>query len=198
MFCPNCGLEERQTNQFCRACGADLRVVRSLIERPDSITASAATAREEIGRAFASKIREADTAVELKIVAEDVLPQIEKFLESPAEKRLRRVRTGTLITCIGLGAAIGFFIAAALTAERELVFLAGLGIVAFFVGIGFLINGLLFTTPKKLLSDNSDEARTQRAIDSQTVSNTNELQMPEARAQFIPSVTEHTTRHLKK
>ncbi|MEQ1924192.1 MAG: hypothetical protein ABL952_16960, partial [Pyrinomonadaceae bacterium] len=23
MFCPECGIEERQSNQFCRACGTD-------------------------------------------------------------------------------------------------------------------------------------------------------------------------------
>jgi uncharacterized membrane protein YvbJ len=46
MYCPFCGSEERQLSQFCRACGADLRVVRSSLERPDAITASAASARE--------------------------------------------------------------------------------------------------------------------------------------------------------
>src|SRR2546425_6524742 len=50
MFCPSCGSEERQASQYCRACGTDLRPVRVSIERPDSITASAVSAREEIGR----------------------------------------------------------------------------------------------------------------------------------------------------
>src|SRR6266851_3289616 len=81
MFCPSCGSEERQASQFCRACGSDLRAVRVSLERPDSITASAVTARQEIGRAIAEKIREVDDAYELKKVAEDVLPQIEKFLQ---------------------------------------------------------------------------------------------------------------------
>ena len=85
MFCPGCGIEEKQFNQFCRACGTDLRPARAVLEMPDIITASAETAREEIGRAFAAKIRDAATATDLKIVAEDVLPQIEKFLESPEE-----------------------------------------------------------------------------------------------------------------
>ena len=92
MFCPGCGLEERGSNQFCRACGTDLRPVRFALEKPDNITASAISARDEIGRAVAAKIRETQSVYELKKDAEDVLPEIEKFLESPAEKRLRRMR----------------------------------------------------------------------------------------------------------
>src|SRR6266550_2647904 len=106
MFCPSCGSEERQATQFCRACGLDLRVVRMSIERPDSITASAVSARDEIGRAVAEKIRDVEDAHELKKVAEDVLPQIEKFLESPEEKRLRRMRAGVVVSSIGVGFAV--------------------------------------------------------------------------------------------
>src|ERR1043165_2108314 len=106
MFCPSCGSEERQASQFCRACGTDLRAVRITLERPDSITASAITAREEIGRAVADQIRQVEDAYELKKVAEDVLPQIEKFLESPQEKRQRRLRAGVITAAAGLGFAI--------------------------------------------------------------------------------------------
>src|SRR5437660_10607725 len=106
MFCPSCGSEERQATQFCRACGTDLRAVRVSLERPDSITASAVSAREDIGRAVAEKIREVEDAHELKRVAEDVLPQIEKFLESPEEKRLRRVRAGVITAATGLGTGV--------------------------------------------------------------------------------------------
>ena len=35
MFCPDCGMEDRQANQFCRACGIDLRRVRLAVESPD-------------------------------------------------------------------------------------------------------------------------------------------------------------------
>ena len=76
MYCPSCGSEERQLSQFCRACGTDLRVVRMSLERPDTITASAISAREQIGRAVAEKIRETQTARDLHRVAEDVLPEI--------------------------------------------------------------------------------------------------------------------------
>ena len=52
--------------------------MRVSLERPDSITASAVSARQEIGRAMADKIREVEDTRDLKRVAEDVLPQIEK------------------------------------------------------------------------------------------------------------------------
>src|ERR1041385_2586037 len=103
MFCPSCGSEERQASQYCRACGTDLRPVRMSLERPDSITASAVSARGDIGRAGAQKIRGVQDARELKKVAEDVLPEIEKFLESPEEKRLRRMRAGVVIASVGVG-----------------------------------------------------------------------------------------------
>ena len=103
MYCPSCGSEERQLSQFCRACGTDLRIVRTSLERPDEITASAISAREQITQAFADKIRDLDSGHDLEHVAEDVLPQIQKFLESPEEKRLRRIRAGVITATVGLG-----------------------------------------------------------------------------------------------
>ena len=97
MYCPSCGSEERQLSQFCRACGTDLRVVRNSLERPDAITASAVSAREQIGLAIADQIRQMRSGKDLEHVAEDVLPSFEKFLESPEERRLRRLRAGVFV-----------------------------------------------------------------------------------------------------
>lgn len=196
MFCPSCGLEEIQSNQFCRACGSNLNSVRLAVARPDSITQSAQAARDEIGRAIAFKIREAKSAGELATVAEDVLPEIEKFLESPEEKRLRRVRSGTVVASIGLGAAVAFAIVSSIVDEGLLI-VAGLGVVTLFIGLSFVINGLLFTVPKKILSDKSSDARRQRELDA-AESTTNELSLPESNGSVFSSVTEHTTRHLKE
>lgn len=198
MFCPVCGIEEKNANQFCRACGTDLRPARKVFETPDVITASASTAREEIGRAFAAKIREAQTGVDLKIVAEDVLPEIEKFLESPEERRLRRIRVGTLISCIGLGAAIGFTVASAFADDKDIIIVAALGLVTFFIGLSFIINGFFATVPKKQISDRSFDADAQRELDETSflpAKQTNELVLPGAN-QVFTSVTEETTRHL--
>ena len=156
----------------------------------NTITESAVSARGEIGRAVAAKLREMDSARDLKKFAEDVLPEIEKFLESPAEKRLRRLRVGTIISSVGFGVTVAFFLLSTVFKE-DFLFFAGLGAVTFFIGLGFILNALLFTVPKKLLSDRSTEAASQRVLDGET----NELILPESN-QVFTSVTEHTTRHL--
>ncbi len=192
MFCPSCGLEEGQLNQFCRACGADLRTLRTTLERTDSITVSAVSARDEIGRAIAQKIRETKSTSELKKVTDEVLPEIEKFLESPAEKRLRRIRAGVVISSIGIGATLMFILIS--MAEEDALFLVGAGLVTFFIGLGIIINGLLFTVPRKTVADNSLNARDQRELDGSKL-RTGELVLPESNNVFS-SITEQTTRHL--
>ncbi len=196
MYCPECGIEERAANQFCRACGNDLRRVRLATETPDSITASAVSARDEIGRAVAAKIRETQSTYELKKVAEDVLPQIEKFLESPEEKRLRRMRLGMLLSCIGAGAAIGITLVSMMMKDGDVIFMAALGLITFFIGIGFLLNGVFLTVPKNSLTDRTSDAESQRELDGIN-SNPNDLQLPEPTSLFS-SVTENTTQHLRE
>jgi hypothetical protein len=211
MFCPSCGSEERQATQFCRACGTDLRKVRVSLEQPDSMTAIAVSAREEIGRAVADKIREVEDSRDLKRVAEDVLPQIEKFLESYEEKRLRRVRAGVIVAASGLGTGLlGFVMALALNgpdAEAALMVI-GLGAVAFAVGLGLVLNGVAFTRPRKGLEDLSSDARSQNLLDAGYASpqlRSGSEAAPSFRSQTTsnlanapaPSVTEHTTLHLK-
>ena len=209
MYCPSCGSEERQASQYCRACGTDLRPVRVSLERPDSITASAVSAREDIGRAVADRIREVEDTHELKKVAEDVLPQIEKFLESYEEKRLRRMRAGVVVSSIGIGFTILMFLMTSVAQPNDVqgfIGGAGLGIVTLCIGLGLLLNAFVFTRPGKRLQDNSAEARSQNSLDAG-------FPAPQLRSGESPvfrspttsnlaqasgsSVTEHTTKHLK-
>ena len=196
MFCPGCGMEEKQANQFCRACGTDLRMARTGLEKPDNITASAVSARDEIGRAIASKILETKSPKELAVVTEEVLPQIEKFLESPAEKRLRRMRNGMIVSSVGFGGTVAFSVMNIFLKEEFLVVLAGFSLITFFIGVSFVINGFLLTIPKKSLPDKSSDAKSQRELDV-AEANTNDLFLPETDSVFT-SVTEHTTRHLQE
>lgn len=206
MYCPTCGSEERQLSQYCRACGTDLRSIRVGLERVDSVTASAVSARDHISRAVADKIRETQSPTDLKKVAEEVLPEIEKFLESPEEKRLRRIRAGVIFAAIGLGGTLISFL---LTLENnEFLPLLLPGVVMFFIGLGIILNGIFFTLPRKELTDASDRALSQMELDSQLRSiaglnpapvpqpTTNELDSRE-RLAVRPSVTEHTTHQLK-
>ena len=203
MYCPSCGSEERQLSQFCRACGTDLRIVRNSLENPDAITQSAISAREHIGMAVADKIRQMKTAKDLEKIAEEVLPQFEKFLESPEERRLRRIRSGVITAAIGLGAS---FILLVLAMDKiDLIPLITPFFVTFLVGIGVIINGLLFTVPRKRLPGDVHDAVAQSMLDAALnrgavyeapppANLTNELASP-ARPQPV-SVAEHTTHHL--
>jgi hypothetical protein len=202
MYCPSCGSEERQLSQFCRACGTDLRVVRNSLENPDAITQSAISAREHIGMAVADKIRQMKSAKDLERVAEDVLPHFEKFLESPEERRLRRIRAGVITAAIGWGATIITFLMAM---DKSDVFpFITPALITFLVGLGIIINGMLFTVPRKKLPGDAYDALSQKVLDSgvnrapyevAAPSNlTNEL-APAPKPQ-IPSITEHTTHHL--
>jgi len=198
MFCPGCGSEDQHTSQFCRACGTDLRTVRMGLERPDSITASAVTAREEIGRAIADRIREVQDANELKKVAEDVLPEVEKFLESPEEKRMRRIRTGIIIAAAGFGSAIlGLILSEALTDPHKAALVGGLGLIAFVLGIGFVLNGLIFTKPRARVEDRSSAEGEQNQLDERYAPPQLKAQTTSNLTQTPGSVTEHTTLHLK-
>jgi hypothetical protein len=204
MYCPTCGSEERQISQYCRACGTDLGGVRRGLERPDTITASAVSAREEITRVMAEKIREMEGSRELKQVAEDILPQIEKFLESPEEKRLRRVRAGVVLAASGLGGALLIFLMS--INQHDLIPFISLGVIAFLIGLGLVINGLAFTIPRKTIADRSADAKSQRELEAQSAysanqlsggsQTTNDLPSPDSRIAAPSSVTEHTTHHL--
>ncbi|MEN3326876.1 MAG: hypothetical protein V7638_1683 [Acidobacteriota bacterium] len=206
MYCPSCGSEERQLSQFCRACGTDLRIVRSSLENPDVVTQSAVSAREHIGLAVADKIRQMSTAKELERVAEDVLPHFEKFLESPEEKRLRRIRSGIITSAIGLGASI-ILLVMAIDKPDILPYITP-ALVTFLVGIGVIVNGLVFTVPRKSLPGDAYDALSQKVLDSGANLNRIPYEAPAAASlpaganltnELAPSqrsVTEHTTHHL--
>jgi hypothetical protein len=210
MFCPSCGSEERQASQFCRACGTDLRVVRIGLERPDSITASAISAREEIGRAVAEKIREMEDPRYMRRFAQYVLPRIDKFLESHEEKRLRRLRSGVVTALIGLAVGIPALLLLSVTHQQDwVIFLAYMTVfaaVTFATGLGLLLNGLLFSRPGKTVEDKSTEARLQNLLDedyappSRSSGQTPPIRSPTT-SNLAPasgsSVTEGTTHHLK-
>jgi hypothetical protein len=180
------------------------------LERPDSITASAVSAREEIGRAVAQKIREAGDSRDLKRVAEDVLPHIEKFLESPEERRLRRMRAGVVVSSIGIGVTALMFLMALVAQPNDVQGFfggAGMGIVTFCLGLGLLLSAVLFSRPRKDVQDHSADAEAQNSLDASyaapqlrpgnEVPSAVRAQTTSNLAQPRASVTEHTTIHLK-
>ena len=198
MFCPNCGLEETHSTQFCRSCGTDLSNVRDAVIRPQTLQEQKTNAKEMIGMAFAEKIRQTNSTKDLKKITHEVLPEVEKFLESPKEKRLRRLRTGTIISSVGAGSAIALTIVSLAMKEDEMMFLAGLGLIAFFIGIGFIVNAMMFSLPKDDEGENTSDQVKDFANPEQMNATTNDLLMPPTAQTEFRSVTENTTRHLKK
>ncbi len=210
MFCPSCGSEERQASQFCRACGTDLRGVRVGLERPDSITASAISAREEIGRAVAERVREMEDSRYMRRFAQNVLPKVDKFLESPEEKRLRRLRSGMITALIGVAIGLPAMAGISEIHDREfIIFLAYVAVfaaVTFATGLGLLLNGLLFSRPRKGIEDHSAEAQKQNVLDASYVApplrssaaaqSTLHAQTTSDLSRAGSSITEHTTHHL--
>ncbi len=204
MFCPSCGSEENQLNQYCRVCGANLNSVRVALEKPEEITASAISARDEIGRAVAAKIKETQSVSELRQVTWELLPVVAEFLESPAEKqskreekRLERIRSGVITTSVGLGITL-LFLFVSLTIKPDALLFAPIGLLVFLIGLGIVINGLVFSVARKNAAEQSTDADRQKLLAQLSgASKIPPVQFasPE-RKTFSSSVTEHTTHQL--
>jgi hypothetical protein len=199
MYCPGCGVSEDQLIQYCRTCGTDLRAVRDGLERPGLDVASLSSAREEIARAVAAKIKEGQW---WQVGA--IVPEVEKLFESPEqrqirlhrsdeEQRLRRIRTGTITASVGLGLVVLFLLLS--LAEQKAFFLIGPSLLVFLIGLGVVINGLWFSVPKQSMPDRSLDRQDapEGALRSVTAEQGNLSGSPHS---ALLSVTEETTRHL--
>jgi hypothetical protein len=201
MFCPNCGLDDPNKNQFCRGCGTLLQVVRSVLEQPDTITSSAVTAREGIGRAIADKIAEFEDAHELRQSVHELLPAIQRFLESPEERllykqeqRLNQIREGVLTSVVGLAIVIPSLLLSWMVHEERILIASALGLLVFLIGLGITITAWWFTgisNASGLSSENIniqiERGEEQKKLLERKVSNPNS---------GFQSVTEVTTRQL--
>jgi hypothetical protein len=149
-----------------------------------------ASAREEIAHAVADKIRELKTAKELSKVVEEVLPELESFLEPPEEKRLRRMRRGTIASAIGLALGLSFTTAGAIINEEGFIFFGCLGFVLLLMGLGVMLNGWYFTVVEK-----RDDEPLSEVLQKSLRTGASQPIAPESSAPR--SVTDHTTHQLQ-
>ena len=193
MFCPTCGIEDRTRTQFCRGCGAELRIVRAALQQPDATNPATLIAREEISKAIAARIREIEDADDLRQVVEDVLPKVEKFLESPAERRMRRIREGVITASTGLGITILSMLLSFVISEKPFLAMTGAGILVFLIGLGITLGGFYFSgSAKRTLRESFDDANKQAvSLPDVPVSTSKIDALPQ-----IGSVVEHTTHRL--
>src|SRR2546425_10820646 len=146
IFCPNCGIEDQSSNQFCRSCGTALHAIRSALEQPDAITTSAVTAREEIGRAIAAKIAQFEASDDLRRAVFEILPAVERFLESPGERRAfqqerrsNQIREGVITSAVGLAIITFFMVISWLTHEEKVLIASGDGLLVLMIRLGLIV-----------------------------------------------------------
>ena len=194
MFCAACGAEDRTRSQFCRSCGAELHAVRAAMENPEPLTRAGAAAREEIGRAIAAKIEEIHNASDLRRVVQDVLPRVEKFLESAVDRRLRHIREGIITSSVGVGVILFFLLISVITGTPEVMIAGGAGIIVLAIGLGILLSAMAHGPAAK-----RPAAPPPRALDTgEQLHAYLQPIAPPSRIPGIASVTEGTTRQLEK
>jgi len=170
MYCPQCGTPAPDDRKFCTACGLNLALVSDvLVHRSGSSRGSAWPSLIEM---IFGKQRE----------------------PTPEERRVNDIRNGIITTLTGVGITLFlYFLMTAVAARPDvrpedapiLRAVAWCGIIPVMVGIGMLINGLLFgklgARPRSAQSEiTSDEIRYPSLPSAQTT-------------RIPPSVTEHTT-----
>jgi hypothetical protein len=169
-----------------------MELARSRTTWEQPVTA-ALSPRDEIARAVAYKISQLETASELKKVTEDVLPELEKFMETPAQRRLRRMRAGIITAMIGLGASFLFALASTMPGNHDMFGIIGVGMTVFLIGLGIVINAKWFTLTPEEQWQRPQLPDAMQTFLNKPVAPTNEL--PPYRPP-VSSVTEHTTHRL--
>ncbi|HKA21529.1 MAG TPA: zinc ribbon domain-containing protein [Blastocatellia bacterium] len=199
MFCPSCGIEDASQNQFCRGCGTSLNAVRSLLDHPDEITSSAASAREEIGRAIADKIAEFEHSRDLRRVVYEILPAVQDFLTSPEERlasrreqRLNQIRDGVLTSVVGLSIILTFLLISWLTNAPKVLIVSAVGLLVLLIGLGISCTAAWCTDLTKETRSRVKRRRITRDMHSQRLL----VKEPTAQHSTFSSVTEGTTREL--
>jgi hypothetical protein len=122
---------------------------------------------------------------------ENVLPQVEKFLETPEEKRLRHLRDGMITACTGIGIIILSITLLIVTHTPAAGLIpAAAGALVLMVGLGLMLAGAFFTVPRKrdtrLLASSRPETAAHKL-------DTDPVGLPPNRIAGPPSVTEETT-----
>ncbi|HXG68490.1 MAG TPA: hypothetical protein VNO70_25570, partial [Blastocatellia bacterium] len=107
------------------------------------------------------------------------------------------IRSGVITASVGFGVKLSFLLVGISLKQEALFFPAGAGLVLFLIGLGLVINGLVFSLPRKYAFDHSPEARAQRVLDQLSgPAAITDGDLASANPIAPPSVTEHTTHQL--
>jgi len=204
MYCPQCGTEA-QTTQYCRVCGANLKVIGK------AVTLSEAIARSDRGPL--PKIKEMVKGLKAEHLTEEVsraLDRMDAELEqitsdakrprqrehwsfrkkkTPAERREAHITKGVVSFCSGVGLSVFlYFISAVIVLKPEIIaqipFEVGpvlrmiwlLGLLPTTAGVGHILAGLLIRPEPQPQTRQLDEVVTPpRELRSVTERTTNLL-----------------------
>lgn len=194
MFCPKCGSNQDDTLRFCKLCGANLFAVRQVVdsrEPEESFDWSKTWVAEMFRSSEENKRRKLEMERRLGI--------------TPEIKRITEIKTGVIISSVGASLAIllyvlmqGLVLGGEVSAtEREILSrLWIVGIIPFFVGLAFVINGLFVS--KKLVKLAKRSALADKS--GNEIPTTSHSLPPVNADEFIPSsfsVTEEPTKHFQ-
>jgi hypothetical protein len=213
MFCPQCGTES-QSMQYCRVCGANLKVIGK------AVALSEAVARSDRGPL--PKIKEMVKGLKVEHVSEEVSGALDRMNQeiasispqppsrpwisfgkkkTPAEKRENHISKGviSLFSGIGLGAFL-YFLSAALVLKLppeiveqipfeiepvvKMIWL--LGLLPATSGVGHIIAGLLIRPRPEEQPQLAQVVSPPRELDDKPITNP------------VLSVTDHTTNLLER
>jgi|SRR3990172_8358347 len=220
MYCPQCGTESHSGQQYCRACGANLKVIGK------ALTLSEAIARSDRGPL--PKIKELVKSLKIENVSDDVTSALERMnkeilkhtskttsspwwrrpKKTPAERREEHIVKGTISLFSGAGLAIFlYYLTAALVLKLSPDVIARIpfeidpvvhvlwlvGLVPMLSGAGHILAGLLIRSGKGDAIDqiqSSDQMPASIDARSQTAANIADSRLSDTAP---VSVTERTT-----
>jgi hypothetical protein len=197
MYCPKCGANQSDELRFCNLCGANLYAVRQVVATRET---------DEKGE----KLDWNKTWVAEMFLSEDERKRRKQEFErqqgiTPEIKRANEVKGGIITSCAGIGLMVflyvfmqglinGGIVPPHVAEILSRVWIAG--VFPFFVGIGLVINGLVFTkrlskAADKELAAKPDSLESDTPRPSLRSADTTEFITPDF------SVTEDTTKHLR-
>ena len=195
MYCPQCGASQSDELKFCNLCGANLFAVRQVVAT----------------RETDEKFDWSKTWVAEMFLSEDERKKRKLQLErqsgiTPEVKRANEVKAGVITSCAGIALMVFLFvfmrglIRSGLIEEEVTEILSRVwiaGIFPFMVGIGLVINGLVFgkrlgkAAEKELSTTGGPHPEMDVPRYPLRSADTNEFITPDF------SVTEETTKHLR-
>jgi len=194
MFCPRCGSNQSEELKFCKSCGANLYVVRQVVDTRET-DEKFDWSKTWVAEMFQSAEEATRRKAELER-RQGITPEV---------KRYNEIKAGVITASVGLALAIFLFVfmegiisggRVSTNAAEILSRLWIAGVIPLFVGMALIVNGLFVS--KKLVEV---ARRSSEPVKSLEQPDTNPLSLRSAdTTEFMPSsfsVTEETTKHLR-